>query len=125
MTNASEALDALGDPSRRQLLELLRPGELTVRELTDAMTVSQSAVSQHLRVLRDARLVDVRAVGTRRLYRVDLDGLATVRGYVDRFWDGVLDAFVTFADDQPTTAEEPSDDHRPRPARRPRPPAGG
>ena len=90
-------LDALGDPLRRQLLELLRAGERTVRELTDAVPVTQSAVSQHLRVLREAGLVTARAVGTRRLYRIDHDGLSAVRVYVDRFWDEVLDAFTAFA----------------------------
>lgn len=97
----------MGDPSRRALLELLRGGERTVRELTDAVPVSQSAVSQHLKVLRDAGLVAVRAEGTRRLYRVELDGLSTVRAYVDRFWDGVLDAFTTFADASPPSPDDP------------------
>jgi DNA-binding transcriptional ArsR family regulator len=126
VTDASAtALDALGDPSRRRLLAQLRSGEQTVRELTDASPVSQSAVSQHLRVLLDAGLVDVRAEGTRRLYRVDLDGLSVVRAYVDGFWDGVLDAFTAFADARDPTSEETSDDHRPRSARRPRPSAAG
>ena len=122
MTDVALVLDALGDPSRRQLLELLRGGERTVRELTDAVPVSQSAVSQHLKVLRDAGLVAARAEGTRRLYRVELDGLSALRAYVDRFWDDVLDAFVAFAD----PPEEASDAHRPAgPARRPRPPSPG
>ena len=126
MTDASAALDALGDPSRRRLLELLRTGERTVRELTDAVDVSQSAVSQHLRVLREAGLVDVRAHGTRRLYRVDRDGMSSVRAYVDRFWDDVLDAFTAYAEaDGDETTEESPDDHRPRAARRPRPPYAG
>ena len=127
MTDGSAAaLDALGDPSRRRLLELLRSGEHTVRELTDASPVSQSAVSQHLRVLLDAGLVDVRAEGTRRLYRVDLDGLSAIRAYVDGFWDDVLDAFATFASAADArNPEESSDDDRPRPARRPRPPNAG
>jgi DNA-binding transcriptional ArsR family regulator len=114
-------LDALGDPSRRQLLELLRCGERTVGELTGAVPVSQSAVSQHLKVLRDAGLVAARAEGTRRLYRVELDGLGVLRAYVDRFWDDVLDAFVAFAD---PSEEEPHVD-RPGPESRPRPSDAG
>ena len=116
-------LDALGDPSRRHLLELLRSGERTVRELTDATPVSQSAVSQHLRVLRAVGLVDVRPLGTRRLYRVDLDGLSALRAYVDRFWDDVLDAFTNFADT--TDPQEDPDDDRSRAPRRPRPASPG
>jgi DNA-binding transcriptional ArsR family regulator len=92
------ALDALGDPTRRRVLELLHGGERTVRELTDALPVSQPAVSQHLRVLREAGLVTARPEGARRIYRVDLDGLAEVRAYVDSFWDDVLTAFVRHAE---------------------------
>lgn len=94
----ARALDALGDPTRRRVLELLHDGERTVRELTDALPVSQPAVSQHLRVLREAHLVAARPEGARRIYRVDLDGLAEVRAYVDAFWDDVLTAFVRHAD---------------------------
>jgi DNA-binding transcriptional ArsR family regulator len=98
MTDEARVLDALGDPTRRVVLELLRGGERSVRELTDATAVSQPAVSQHLRVLRDAGLVTVRPEGTRRFYRVDLDGLADLRAWVDGFWDDALAAFVTHAD---------------------------
>jgi DNA-binding transcriptional ArsR family regulator len=99
MADEARVLDALGDPTRRTVLELLRGGERSVRELTDATGVSQPAVSQHLRVLREAGLVTVRADGTRRLHRVDLDGLSGVRAWVDRFWDDALDAFVKHAED--------------------------
>jgi DNA-binding transcriptional ArsR family regulator len=98
MTDEARVLDALGDPTRRVVLELLRGGERSVRQLTDATAVSQPAVSQHLRVLRDAGLVTVRPEGTRRFYRVDLDGLAELRAWVDGFWDDALAAFVTHAD---------------------------
>ena len=113
MADAAEVLDALGDPSRRQLLELLRNGERTVRELTDAVPVSQSAVSQHLRVLKDAGLVTARAAGTRRLYRIDRDGLSAVRAYLDGFWDDVLDAFARFADGpEPGRPSDPPEEAR-------------
>jgi DNA-binding transcriptional ArsR family regulator len=99
MTDAAEVLDALGDGTRRRLLALLRDGERTVNELTAGVAVSQPAVSQHLRVLREAGLVGVRAEGTRRLYRVERDGLSTLRAFIDQYWDGVLDAFTAYANE--------------------------
>lgn len=91
------ALDVLHDPTRRQVLELLRGGELSVRELTDQTEVSQPAISQHLRVLREVGLVAVRPDGARRLYRIDHDGLSTIRAWVDSFWDDALHAFADHA----------------------------
>ncbi len=101
MADEARVLDALGDPTRRAVLELLRGGEHSVRQLTDATAVSQPAVSQHLRVLRDAGLVSVRPEGTRRFYRVDLDGLADLRAWVDRFWDDALAALVAYVESEP------------------------
>jgi DNA-binding transcriptional ArsR family regulator len=101
MADEARVLDALGDPTRRAVLELLRGGEHSVRQLTDATAVSQPAVSQHLRVLRDAGLVAVRPEGTRRFYRVDLDGLADLRVWVDRFWDDALAGLVAYAEGEP------------------------
>jgi DNA-binding transcriptional ArsR family regulator len=103
MADEAAALDAVGNPTRRQMLRLLRDGEHTVREMTDALPVTQSAVSQHLRILHEAGLVTVRAEGTRRLYAVDLGGLATVRAWVDSFWDDVLTAFVRHAEADQTS----------------------
>ena len=104
---AVEALDAIGDPTRRRILTLVASHERSVRDLTDELPVTQSAVSQHLRVLRDSGLVTVRAEGTRRLYRVDLDGLAEVRRWVDGFWDDVLSAFAAHVSTDPSTQETP------------------
>ncbi len=95
---AYQALDVIGDPQRRRILELLGGRERTVRELTDALPISQPAVSQHLKVLHGAGLVTRRPEGARNLYAVDLDGLGEVRAWVDGFWDDVLDAFVAHAD---------------------------
>jgi DNA-binding transcriptional ArsR family regulator len=90
VTDGFAALDALGDGTRRRMLELLRDGEQSVAELTRALPVSQSAVSQHLRVLRDAGLVADRAEGARRYYRITPDGFIAVRAYVDTFLDAAF-----------------------------------
>ena len=105
---STHALDVLHDPTRRRVLELLRGGERSVGELTEQLPVSQPAVSQHLGVLKSAGLVTVRPVGTRRLYRVDPDGLSAVRAWVDSFWDDALAAFVEHAEQpqaEPTTTD--------------------
>ena len=93
MADVARVAETLSESNRRRILELLRDGERSVRELTDDLPITQPAVSQHLRALRDADLVAVRAVGTRRLYRVDVDGLSSLRAWLDSFWDGALDAF--------------------------------
>jgi DNA-binding transcriptional ArsR family regulator len=95
---ASDVLDALGDPTRRAVLELLRTGERPVGELAAALPVSRPAVSQHLRVLRGAGLVTERRDGTRRLYRVDPVGLTALRTYLETYWNDVLAAFKDAAD---------------------------
>lgn len=101
---APRALDVLHDPTRRRVLEVLRDGERSVREITDRTTVSQPAVSQHLRILREAGLVAARPDGARRLYRIDPDGLSAVRAWVDSFWDDALTAFANHAN-RPTRKE--------------------
>lgn len=114
---APDALDCLGSPTRRAVLQLLRDGERSVRELTDDLPVSQPAVSQHLAALREAGLVRVREDGARRLYSVDLGALGEVRAWVDSFWDDVLTAFADHlaagqppepgTTTEPTTTETP------------------
>jgi DNA-binding transcriptional ArsR family regulator len=91
-------MDALGDGTRRQILEQLRRGPLAVGELAKGLPVSRPAVSQHLRVLKGAGLVTEQRAGTRRLYRVDTDGLAEVREYFESFWTDVLAAFEAAAE---------------------------
>jgi len=90
-------IEALGDATRRQLFERLRDGPCSVSELVDAVAVSQPAVSQHLRVLKDARLVQVQKQGRQRIYSVDLKGLAELRAYVENLWENVLGAFEAAA----------------------------
>ena len=91
-------MDALGDPTRRAVLEQLRTGPLSVGEIAAGLPVSRPAVSQHLRVLKGAGLVTERKQGTRHLYRVDPDGLAQLRAWVEGFWDDALEAFKRAAE---------------------------
>jgi DNA-binding transcriptional ArsR family regulator len=88
----------LGDPTRRSIFELLRRGPRSVTELAEELPVSRPAVSQHLRVLKEAGLVTERKTGTRRLYRIDQDGLGELRDYFDDFWSDALAAFKAAAE---------------------------
>jgi DNA-binding transcriptional ArsR family regulator len=93
MTNAERVLDALGDPTRRLVFKRLRNRTRSVREIAEGMDVSRPAVSQHLKMLKAARLVVVRAEGTRRLYTIDTRGIGVLRRWLDGFWDEALFAF--------------------------------
>jgi DNA-binding transcriptional ArsR family regulator len=92
------ALQALGDPTRRAVLEQLRDGPRAVGEIAARLPVSRPAVSQHLRVLKEAGLVTERQNGTRHLYRVDPDGLAELREYLEGFWEEALASFKAAAE---------------------------
>jgi DNA-binding transcriptional ArsR family regulator len=94
----------LGDPTRRQVFELLGSGPHSVGDLAARLPVSRPAVSQHLKTLHRAGLVSVRANGTRRVYSLDPDGIASVRAYFDTFWTQSLSAFRQAAE-----APEPPD----------------
>ncbi len=102
MIEVSRALDALGDPTRRLVFNRLRDGTRSVREIADGMDVTRPAVSQHLKVLKAARLVKVHAQGTRRFYAVDTRGLGTLRNWLDGFWDEALSAFKAAAEQEAT-----------------------
>ena len=91
-------IDALGDPTRRAIFERLRSGPLPVVELARGLPVSRPAVSQHLRVLKEAGLVRDQAVGTRRLYEVNPEGFDQVRSWFEDFWTDALDAFKQAAE---------------------------
>jgi DNA-binding transcriptional ArsR family regulator len=91
-------MDALGDPTRRAIFEGLRSKPLSVGEIAAELPVSRPAVSQHLRVLREAGLVTERRNGTRRLYRLDPDGVGELRDYFDDFWTDALAAFKAEAE---------------------------
>jgi DNA-binding transcriptional ArsR family regulator len=91
-------LDALGDPTRRHVFELLRGGPSSVGELAGEVPVSRPAVSQHLRVLEDAGLVTHHRQGTRNLYELDEAGVRVLRDWVDGFWSEALARFKAAAD---------------------------
>lgn len=94
-------MTALADPTRREIFERIAERPRAVGELADTLPVSRPAVSQHLRVLKDAGLVRDHAVGNRRVYQLDPDGLAELRTYLDGFWDRALASFQA-AVEQPT-----------------------
>ena len=95
---AYQAIDALGDPTRRAIFERVALRPYTVGELAAELPVSRPAVSQHLRVLREAGVVLVRPAGTRRIYSADPAGVAALRAYFDRFWNQALAAFKAAAE---------------------------
>lgn len=91
-------MNALGDPTRRAIFERLRQGAMPVGALADELPVSRPAVSQHLRVLKDAGLVTERREGTKRIYGLAPDGLAEVRAYFEEFWTVALADFKAAAE---------------------------
>jgi len=89
------ALAALADPTRRRVFERLKSGPKAVGAIARGLPVSRPAVSQHLKVLKEAGLVADRREGTRRVYYIDPDGLGALRKWLDQFWDEALAAFAT------------------------------
>jgi DNA-binding transcriptional ArsR family regulator len=98
---AGDGWDALGDPSRRAILVRLAERPQAVGELADELPISRPAVSQHLKVLKQAGLVTDHAAGTRRVYRINPAGVAALRDQLDTFWRRALDGFEDVAG-QPT-----------------------
>ena len=97
MTNASALLDALAEPTRREIVERLVNRPAAVSDLAREMPITRSAVSQHLQVLKSVGLVIDQAHGTRRVYRVDPDALAVITAYFDAFWKRSLESFQNAA----------------------------
>ena len=93
MTNQSTQFAALADPTRRKVFERLSRRALSVGEVAGGLPVSRPAVSQHLKVLRDAGLVIMRSEGTRNVYQVNPRAIAEMRAYLDKFWENALAAF--------------------------------
>ena len=93
-------IDALADPTRREIFERLRKKRMSVGEIAAGLPVSRPAVSQHLRVLLEVGLVSMSAQGRRHVYRVEAQGLVPLRDYLDGFWEDALLAFAeSFEDD--------------------------
>jgi DNA-binding transcriptional ArsR family regulator len=93
MANQLSGLTALGDPTRRSIFERLAERPQAVGELARELPVSRPAVSQHLKVLKDAGLVVDRPAGSRRIYQLDPDGVGALRAYLDQFWTSALAAY--------------------------------
>ncbi len=97
---ATNGLAALADPTRREIFERLAGHPQAVGELARELPVSRPAVSQHLKVLRDAGLVVDRQEGNRRIYRVNPDGVGALRAYLDQFWNRALTAYKATVEKQ-------------------------
>jgi DNA-binding transcriptional ArsR family regulator len=110
MAYTNEAFAALADPTRRRVMERLAAGPRAVGEIAAGLPVSRPAVSQHLKVLKDAGLVTDRADGARRIYALDPAGLGPMRAWLDQFWQSALEAFAAEFDKprpiQPNPSEE-------------------
>jgi DNA-binding transcriptional ArsR family regulator len=92
--------NALGDPTRRAIFEKLARGPLSVAHIAEGMNVTRPAVSQHLKVLREAKLISMEQKGTRSIYAIDQQGLKVLREYLDRFWEEALDSFKRVAEER-------------------------
>jgi DNA-binding transcriptional ArsR family regulator len=101
------ALAALADPTRRKVFEQLRSGPQSVGKIAQGLPVSRPAVSQHLKILKEAGLVEEEAQGTRRVYHIDPKGLGALRAWLDQFWDLALDAFRAEVETQTDETEQP------------------
>jgi DNA-binding transcriptional ArsR family regulator len=105
MANAAAQMAALSDATRREVFEILSAGPSSVADIARRLPVSRPAVSQHLRVLKDARLVTLRTEGTRNVYQLDPEGVAALRKYLDLLWQTALEQFKA-------TAERPSHERK-------------
>jgi DNA-binding transcriptional ArsR family regulator len=104
-SSGEHALEALGDPTRRSIFELLLERPQPVHELADALPVSRPAISQHLKVLKQSGLVIDRADGTRRIYRVEPSGVTAMREYIDQMWATALAAFGAAVESRPSETD--------------------
>jgi DNA-binding transcriptional ArsR family regulator len=100
MTYGTDGLTALGEPTRREIFERVAARPRAVGELAGELPVSRPAVSQHLKVLKEARLVADRRVGNRRIYHIDPDGVQALRSDLDRFWSKALTAYKAVVEQQ-------------------------
>jgi len=98
LKNYEKAFNALGDPTRRAIFEKLEKGPLSVVHIAEGLSVSRPAVSQHLKVLREAKLISMKQEGTRSIYRIEPEGVRAMRDFLDRFWDEALHNFKKLAE---------------------------
>lgn len=96
--NSNLAFNALGDPTRRSIFEKLQHGPLSVVHIAEGMNVSRPAVSQHLKVLREAMLISLTTVGNNNIYKINQEGIIAMRNYLDKFWDTALANFKAVAE---------------------------
>ena len=102
MNKYDNAFNALGDPTRRAIFERLREKKLSVVEIAEGLPVSRPAVSQHLKVLKAAKLISITKAGTRSICQIDPDGIIAMRSYLNQFWDTALAAFKSAAEKEKT-----------------------
>jgi len=96
--NVNTAFNALGDPTRRAIFEKLQDRPLAVVDIADGLPISRPAVSQHLKVLKEARLINLRTVGNNNIYELNREGIIAMRNYLDKFWDDALANFKALAE---------------------------
>jgi DNA-binding transcriptional ArsR family regulator len=105
MTTSNAQLAALGDPTRQAIFELIASRPRSVAEITRKVTVSQSAVSQHLKVLRESHLVRAEPMGASNIYHIDPAGLGQMRAWLDRFWSKTLSAYKVAVEQPPEESQ--------------------
>lgn len=91
--NSNAAFNALGDPTRRAIFEKLHKQPLAVVDIADGLPISRPAVSQHLKVLKEAKLVTLKTVGNNNIYELNREGILAMRNYLDKFWGDALANF--------------------------------
>jgi DNA-binding transcriptional ArsR family regulator len=96
--NSQLAFNALGDPTRRAIFEKLQRRPMAVVDIADGLPISRPAVSQHLKVLKEARLINLRTVGNNNIYELNREGIIAMRNYLDKFWDEALANFKALAE---------------------------
>ncbi len=98
MSASNAAFNALGDPTRRAIFEKLRVRPLAVVDIADGLPVSRPAVSQHLKVLKEAKLISLKTEGNKNIYELNREGILAMRNYLDKLWDEALLNFKTIAE---------------------------
>jgi DNA-binding transcriptional ArsR family regulator len=116
---AGDPFEALGDANRREIVEMLRGGGRSVREIADALPISRPAVSRHLRLLKEAGLVTEQAQGTRRIYRLDDHGIEALENYIIQVWGDTVMRFRMMAENTRSLSALPGATQRSTPSRTP------